>query len=188
MCLRTGRYILRHIAGGDYEYLSLGARQNDRPGRQKGARAGQPPGRIDQLSGRAVLARTISTWRIWEALRRNWAPNARTPYFHGGPSLSLRRSRALSSGRPCLHLVWQPAGGRASGFLHAPLGFRPLGHIGWNCGVERAPGGAYPGPARRTAYLATVACFGNAHPSLHTTSPGDTQAPKRRPASTCGRS
>jgi hypothetical protein len=49
----------------------LGACQNDRPGRQKGARVGQPPGRIDQLSGRAVRARAISTWRVWEALRRN---------------------------------------------------------------------------------------------------------------------
>jgi hypothetical protein len=51
----------------------LGACQNDRPGRQKGARVGQPPGRIDQLSGRAVRVRSISTWRIWEAFRRNWA-------------------------------------------------------------------------------------------------------------------
>jgi hypothetical protein len=39
----------------------LGACQNDRPGRQKGARVGQPPGRIDQLSGRAVRVRNIST-------------------------------------------------------------------------------------------------------------------------------
>jgi hypothetical protein len=52
----------------------LGVRQNDPPGRQKGARVGQPPGRIDQLSGRAIRTRAVSTWRIWEALRRNRAP------------------------------------------------------------------------------------------------------------------